>query len=285
MLIMGLLRRHGLNSKLIQSNEGFYLSDLYELRRFSELVLDADDSSTIDNDDWAESVRRFCTNESKSDKLELVLRMIHDFNSVNPVRKYKSDWKVFLKESKLEDFIRIDSDIIYVSTIHKSKGKEFDNVYILAKGPMPDKDESRRRLYVAITRAKQNLNLHYNAKYLQNLSADNLIYRHNNSDFPEPDHLSFSLNHKNVNLGYFTYAQSRIDQLHSGAKLLPISGGLANEQGQQVLRFSQTYAATLQQYLDKGFKISSAKVQFIVYWSNEDVKEMKIILPEISLTR
>ena len=37
-------------------------------------------------------------------------------------------FKSFLTESKIEDFIDVDSETIYVSTIHKAKGKEFDKL-------------------------------------------------------------------------------------------------------------------------------------------------------------
>ena len=68
---------------------------------------------------------------TQSNKLEICLHLIRDFELINVKRKFVSDLKIYLFESKLEDFIRESGDTIYVSTIHKSKGKEFDNVFIL----------------------------------------------------------------------------------------------------------------------------------------------------------
>src|SRR5690606_24246003 len=127
-----MLKQNGLSAKLIQTNDGFPLHNLYELRYFSNLVLSDDSSPDINLDDWKEAARKLVLHARQSDKLELALAAIRAFESVNPNRIYKSDWKAFMAESKLEDFISIGSDTIYISTIHKAKGKEFDNVYILS---------------------------------------------------------------------------------------------------------------------------------------------------------
>jgi len=56
-----------------------------------------------------------------------------------------------------------DAERILISTIHSVKGLEFDNVYIVGMeksffpSPKSDIEEERRLLYVAITRAKNNL--------------------------------------------------------------------------------------------------------------------------------
>ena len=43
-------------------------------------------------------------------------------------KKYITDFMAFLKESNIEDFCHVESGTVFVSTIHKSKGREFDNV-------------------------------------------------------------------------------------------------------------------------------------------------------------
>ena len=46
----------------------------------------------------------------------------------------KLELEEFLNESKFEDFYdEQDHEVVYVSTIHKSKGREFDNVYMMLK--------------------------------------------------------------------------------------------------------------------------------------------------------
>jgi ATP-dependent DNA helicase RecQ len=45
------------------------------------------------------------------------------FEATNPKKKYKSDLEVFIRESRLEDFFNDNGETIFVSTIHKAKGK------------------------------------------------------------------------------------------------------------------------------------------------------------------
>src|SRR5690606_13122034 len=111
---------------------------------------------------------------ANSDKLKLCNDIISDFEKINVYKKYKSDWKTFLSESKLEDFINIDSETIYVSTIHKAKGKEFDNVFLVLEGFDSYNEECKRQFYVAVTRAKNNLVIHYNGSYLRNIIVNNM---------------------------------------------------------------------------------------------------------------
>jgi ATP-dependent DNA helicase RecQ len=59
------------------------------------------------------------------------LNLIRDFEDCNPKKKYKSDFETFVRESKLEDFYNENGETVFVSTIHKAKGKEFDNIFIM----------------------------------------------------------------------------------------------------------------------------------------------------------
>ncbi len=110
----------------------------------------------------------------QSSKLEVCNNLIKQFEYSNPKKKYKSDLEVFVRESKLEDFYNENGETIFVSTIHKAKGKEFDNVFIMLENFNPATDEAKRQLYVAMTRAKRNLTIHLNGNYLDNLTTENL---------------------------------------------------------------------------------------------------------------
>jgi DNA helicase-2/ATP-dependent DNA helicase PcrA len=70
----------------------------------------------------------------------------------------------------------LDEDYLILSTVHSSKGQEWDNVYVLnvADGNFPNEhaagkpaliEEERRLLYVAMTRARQELHLIAPLKY------------------------------------------------------------------------------------------------------------------------
>ncbi|HOZ80457.1 MAG TPA: RecQ family ATP-dependent DNA helicase [Ferruginibacter sp.] len=285
-LVAGMLTQMGIAAKLIQSNDGFNLANLVEFRYFTAIVNNSGDNSIIPDDDWQSAKQQLQQQILSSDKKEMVNAVINAFEGVNPARKYKSDWNTFLTESKLEDFITIDSEMIYVSTIHKAKGKEFNNIFLELKNFSPDTDKEKRELYVAITRAKSTLQIHYSGKYLRSFSADNLIYSEDNDPYPEPKQIILHLTHRDVYLGYFEFVQHRISALFSGATLTIMEQGLCNQKQEPVVKYANQFNEVLKGYFEKGFRIAKAKVNFMVYWKDEDKqKEVIVVLPRLLLIR
>ena len=133
----------------------------------------------------------------------MALQAIKQFPQTNPIKKYKTDWKTFLLESKIEDFTSIDNETIFISTIHKAKGKEFNNVILVLNRFTPHSDEEKRQLYVAVTRAKTNLTVHYNGNSLNKISTDEFSYIHDRNTYQDVQQVSLLLNHKDVWLEYF----------------------------------------------------------------------------------
>ena len=129
-----------------------------------------DDSPSISDESWARSKTELFRKFGNSSKLEICRNIIRDFESTNTRIRYFSDLEVFIRESKLEDFLGQDGETIFVSTIHKAKGKEFDNVFIMLENCDLSTDEKKRPLYVAMTRARQNLFIHHNSTFFDNLS-------------------------------------------------------------------------------------------------------------------
>jgi len=93
---------------------------------------------------------------------------------------WKANLETFLQELELRSKeAPLDSREINLMTIHGSKGKEFDHVYVIGlaedilpsfqskqKGPTSaELEEERRNCFVAITRTKETLVLSYAAKY------------------------------------------------------------------------------------------------------------------------
>ncbi len=286
LLLSGLLLQKGVQAKLIQSNDGFNLIDLYELRFFTDIINANADSPLITDDDWADAKRQLNQHIDTSSKKELANAVIKAFEDTNTAKKYKSDWKAFLFESKMEDFLSIDSEVVYISTIHKAKGKEFDNVYLLPGNFTPAVDEEKRQFYVAITRAKTNLSIHYNGNYLKPFLVADLAYTEDNNTYPEPQQITMQLTHKDVQLWYFNRVQHKMSGLFSGNRLTVVEDGLADAKGNVLLKYSQRFKDALEGRYDKGFKIAAAKVNFVVYWKDEDKeKEVKIILPVLLLKK
>jgi len=281
-LVAGLLTKNGHQAKLIQSDDSFSLYNLEEVRFFlNELKLD-DDIFIISDDIWGNAKRKLIDKFKLSSKFEICNNLIKDFEGTNTKRKYKSDFEVFIRESKLEDFISTNGETIFVSTIHKAKGKEFDNVFLLLDNLDAREDKMKRQIYVAMTRAKQNLTIHLNGNYLNQLKTEELERIENNEIFQKPSELILHLSHKDLNLGYFEYVQKRVNALTSGDSIMISDEGCKNDRDEFVLKYSKRFLETISEKKKSGYELKEAKVNFIVYWTDEDKKiEVKIVLPEL----
>jgi ATP-dependent DNA helicase RecQ len=280
--LTGLLVKAGYAAKLIQSNDGFSLYNLQEFRFFTDFISQNIDSPVISDKDWEEGIRELNQRFQKSNKLEWCNVIIKEFELSNKARKYKSDWKAFLFESKFEDFMQVNGETIYVSTIHKAKGKEFDNVFIVLNNFDENSEECKRQLYVAITRSKANLSIHYNKNFLRPLIANHLIYTTDTTIYGAPNFVSCILTHRSVQLGYFEFVQHRINGLVSGSVLSCTPEGLATDKG-LVVKYSKEFLNTLKGFELKGYQLNQAEVNFVVYWMNStNNKEVKIVLPKLT---
>lgn len=65
----------------------------------------SDNEYVISDDIWENAIRNLKIRFSKSPNLEFCMNMIKDFEAANSRKKYKSDLDIFIRESKMEDFI------------------------------------------------------------------------------------------------------------------------------------------------------------------------------------
>lgn len=284
--IAGLLLKNRMIAKLIQSNDGFSLHNLLEIRFLLNVVNTGDDVKIISDEVWEYAKSETSKTFEQSSNLEVCLNLIKQFESSNSKKKYKSDLEVFVRESKLEDFYNESGETVFVSTIHKAKGKEFDNVFIMLENFKPETDEAKRQLYVAMTRAKSNLTIHLNGNYLDNITVENLERLEDKEEHLPPQLLAMHLTYKDVWLDYFLTRQNLISQLKSGDSLIINGDECTNSKGQSVLKFSRQFLNTIEAKKQKGYHLKQAKVNFIIYWKKEDsLNESKIILPELYFER
>ncbi len=284
--VTGLLLKNKIPAKLIQSNDRFSLYDLAEVRFFFNL-LDLQSGVYIITDDiWADAKRELNNKFGYSTMLDVCKNLIKQFEETNTVRKYKSDFEVFIRESKIDDFYKPDGETIFVSTIHKAKGKEFNNVFLLLENFDASTDECKRQLYVAMTRVKQHLAIHVNSDLFQEYNVENLERIEDNLEYFPPNEIVMHLNHKELWLDYFIKRQHLVSQLMSGDSLLIQDDGCINSSGQCVLKFSKLFINKIEQMKLKHYHLFNAKVNFIVFWLKEDTtEEVKIILPELRFVK
>ncbi len=284
--VTGLLLQEGLPAKLIQTNEGFHLYDLVELRFFLEQLSMEPATSMISDDVWNMAKRALVKRYGKSEMLNICKRIILDFEAIYQQRKYITDFEVFIKESRLEDFYSESRETIFVSTIHKAKGKEFDNVFLLLENFEIDTAEQRRQLYVAMTRAKNNLIIHLNRRYLNHIKTEGLTRLEDRGQYELPGKLAMQLSHRDVWLDYFIGRQYLVGSLQSGDILQYKDGEWLTDRGQSVLRYSKRFTELLERVRKNGYQPQFAKVNFIVFWRKEaEEQEIRIVLPELHFER
>ena len=284
--LTGLLNHSGQPAKLIQSNDGFNLYNLQEVRCFVDHLNQYADSVTISRDIWQSAKRKLWDTYKNSSCIDICINLIKEFDQSNPKQKYKSDFEVFVKESKLEDFASANGDVVHVSTIHKAKGREFDNVFLVLDGCKLNTDEKKRQLYVAMTRAKRNLSIHLTEEYLNKISVEGVERNFDLSEYDASRLLIRQLVHQDIWLGYFQSRQHLVSNLKSGDKLIPDRDGCKDEQGNHIVRFSRKFKEEIETYEKRGYAISKAKINYVLYWHDEETdKEIKIVLPEVQFEK
>lgn len=288
MQMLNILLKHNKRAKLIQSNDGFDLFDLVEIRFFIK-NLKLDDNPIIDIDRWNSAKNALKTKYATSQCLEIVLNMIEDFENVNPDKKFKNDWLDYINESKIEDLYKNEKDCIYISTIHKSKGREFDSVYILLNENKKWQDEELRAIYVALTRARNNLFVHTNSHIFDNCRVIGVEHIDNLNTYPSCSEIIFPLTHRDVFLSFFKGKNKIIFALRSGDSLYYEDDCLYTDifgSKEIVCKLSKSCIAKLSIYFSKGYIVKKSIVRFIVaYESKEDNALFPIILPTIYLEK
>ncbi|MHA7941697.1 RecQ family ATP-dependent DNA helicase [Formosa sp. 3Alg 14/1] len=200
------LKELGQKTKLITGLEGFSLNQLYELRIFTNYLIDKkNNAGLIYDSDWDEAKNLFIINHKQSIHFEICLDIIKDFDFNYNKQKQLIDWFEYLREIKMEDVINADSKAIIIATMHKSKGKEFDHVYLLLENYDFTTNESKRVLYVGCSRAKQSLQIHCNSSFFETFNPDNVTFINFDGKTKQPNHFELVLGHKDINLSSQKY--------------------------------------------------------------------------------
>ena len=288
-IMLALLHSHGIKAKLVQSMDGLRFWNLAEVRYFLKKIdqsLKETKSPIIPDDIWETAKHQTYQKYASSLALQYLHRSLQIFEQTNRA-KYYSDLKEFVFESSVEDFCDItDSDIV-VSTIHKAKGHEFDHVLMLITHPEHPTDEILRRYYVGMTRAKQTLTIHTNGNLFDTLHTAQHLY--DTQAYDEPNEIVLQLSHKDVNLGFSKPHKDTILSLRSGMPLTYHDHCLClPSTSKDIAQFSIKMNEKIGKWELKGYKITTAKIRFIVAWKSKDApkdeKESAIVLADLVMT-
>lgn len=285
-ILIALLRKQGINSKLIQSMDGFHFWNLAEMRYFLKYIDQRVNRPLIPDEIWEAAKQATCSVYANSRSLPYVKHCVALFEQTNKA-KYVSDFKEFVFESSIEDFCDIADAEVVVSTIHKAKGKEFDDVYMLISDNYSKTDQLMRRYYVGITRAKNRLFIHTNGNCFKHLSTDQYLIDQRQYALPEEIVLQLSL--KDVYLDFFKGLKREILSLRSGEALKYKDSILYNSQNQAVAKLSANMQTVISEWNKKGYEVEAVSVRFVVAWKPKDAPkeepETAVLLPELVLSR
>lgn len=285
-IMMALLRKHGINSKLIQSMDGLRFWNMAEMRYFMRYIGKRVSTPLIPEELWEEAKRATTVSYERSSSMVYVKRCVEQFEQTNQA-KYFCDFKEFVFESSVEDFCDLDEADVVVSTIHKAKGREFDDVYMLISDNYSKDVHLMRRYYVGMTRTKNRLFIHTNGDCFNHLSAD----RHFTDPQPYamPEEIILQLSHKDVYLDFFRERKQEILALRGGDALNYNNLFLYNlSTGKPIAKLSLRMQNTLSEWEQRGYKVKYAYVRFIVAWkpkyAQKDESETAVLLADLVLS-
>ena len=260
----------GIGAKYILERENFALKNIVEIVEFDKIInslLKYDTFYTEENFEkaWLTIEIRF-----KGSKNLILLQKVIDRFLFESQNYYVSQWLAYLDEIKLEEFIDYKKTVI-VSTIHKSKGMEFDNVIILIN-KTPKIDDDKRLYYVGMTRAKNELSiLRHDSNRLQ---KDGYVkYVFDNSEYPQNDKLvTLIMGLSDIQLGFHN---SGLNDVLAGVSMDFEMRGKARTfcivHSNRVVGFlSKSFHEKIVGYMNRGFKIDKIFVEFVVVWHNKE---------------
>ena len=243
------LEQRGLHATIAQSMGGFRFGNLAEVRYFLK-QLGGKNEVIISKEMWNEAKQRTLETYASSTCLSMMQHFFSDFEITHQFY-YHSDLREYIFESNIEDFIANDDKSVFVSTIHKAKGREFDNVYLMSAIPNGRNVDDMRSYYVGLTRAKRNLYLVTNPP-------------------TEYSSISIALNMHDVILNFFKGRKDIVLRLRSGDNLQYKDGYLLNEQSINIIALSASGKDKLKAWTDKGYEVTSAKVSYTLAWKPQD---------------
>ena len=289
-IMLALLHSHNIKAKLVQSMDGLRFWNLAEVRYFLKKIdqgLKETKSPIIPDDIWETTKQQTFQKYATSQALPYLRRSLQIFEQTNRA-KYYSDLREFVFESSVEDFCDISKSDIVVSTIHKAKGHEFDHVLMLITHPEHPTDDILRRYYVGMTRAKHTLAIHTNGNLFDSLKSAQHLY--DAQAYDEPNEIVLQLSHKDVNLGFSKPHKDAILCLRSGMPLTYHDHCLClPSTGRDIAQLSIKMKEKLGKWELKGYKVTAARIRFIVAWKSKDAprdeKESAIVLADLVMKK
>lgn len=265
--IAHLLKEQGKHVRLIQDTDGFYFINLAEIRYFLKQLKQCE-GGVISKVAWENAKTSTENNYATSSCMDAIRRFFADFEATRS-KFYYSDLHEFTLESNVEDFIATENDTVFVSTIHKAKGREFDNVHVMLSDLTHLDSDKMRTIYVGLTRARHNLYIYNDASFFENRNS-----------------IVISLSMHDVWLNYFKDKKEKVLALRSGDKLQYRNGYLLSSNGEYIASLSKDQREKIKAYEDNNYCVKEAEVSYVIAWQpKEEEQEVAVCLANLVLEK
>lgn len=294
-LIASRLKHLGIPAMLVASTKEFQLKNLVELHSFTNGIFENLDSKSgrIPNETWERVWQKVRTEFSRSKDWALANRVIKTFAQEKKY-KFRVDWIEYLNHANIEDFYNVEKGQVFVSTMHKIKGKEFDNVFLLLDRFQFKNEASLRVVYVAITRARDYLEIHSHLPHFDQINTPGLTHLNGKNNQEALPFFSIQCSLADVVLSHFhkNDLKARINWLRAGDSLRFVRGSnyyravLLEENNAMVACFSVKFKEKLDVFFEKGYRVHQLTVGHVVYWWDEKKgAKVKVVLPKVELEK
>ena len=265
--IAHLLKEQGKHVRLIQDTDGFYFINLAEIRYFLKQLKQCE-GGVISKVAWENAIESTEKNYATSNCMDAIRRFYADFEATRS-KFYYSDLHEFILESNVEDFIATENDTVFVSTIHKAKGREFDNVHVMLSDLTHLDSDKMRTIYVGLTRARHNLYIYNDASFFENRNS-----------------IVISLSMHDVWLNYFKDKKEKVLALRGGDKLQYRNGYLLSSNGDYIASLSKEQREKIKEYEDNNYCVKEAEVSYVIAWQpKEEEQEVAVCLANLVLEK
>lgn len=276
--IYSLLQENEIEARFLIDREKFELKNIIELVDFDKVLNSyLEDEISYKESYFEKALKVLESRYSNSKNLKLIFKIVDKFLNESD-NYYISQWISYLEEIKLEDFENYKKNIV-ISTIHKSKGMEFDKVYLLVDSN-PKEDEDKRLFYVGMTRAKNELNiLRYGKDIPDKNKKDFVKYFYDDKQYfleskiythimsLKDIYLGFDLEKFGKNTSFYSGLNVSIEKREKFRNLCLISN-------RKIIGvFSDSFQNILDEKFRKGFKCESTIIDFVVEWEDKENKK------------
>lgn len=289
LMIASMLLKRGVNARSIGGSDGFETGRIRELRQFMDMLRQKlPQAGIVPKEIWHE-VRAGFLQGLRGNPLGNDLKDLFTLFDERYSERYDTgEWAAFLREIRISDAVNGTEQTVVVSTMHKAKGKEWDNVFLLLDEKPMDREEDKRLLYVAATRAKERLVVHGKQPFAAGFKNSDLKRSIQSASYPWPEELIYEAGMKEVNLGSCGYNQASIGQLNTGDALAPwskefsdnLAPGLRTSSGPVLLFARKLNGEVLSRMEENGYRLMGGSVGYIIEWFEEERnRSIEVVLP------